>query len=291
MHNIAVDEYDLRENLVGGPLWLESAAFVSTNAISLIPCWNNTQHTYPMTMQLYVWSPALDAPSIDPKCIVVEAYLRLLEVNFTIVYANDPQCSPTGENEITRLWVPSLYYEMTRRVATTQGRYNMGGRSGSYPSSLGETWTWRQPWTDTRAKGWIPCIQCHDTRKTIGLHGIKMGRDMYKYEWNVLIYAIYYHSSSLHGTPTWPTLSRISDRHMPRSSHFLLGIWFLFNWKKMPRHASPNTVWKSRMMIRVYLKMKWKKWRNYNAQDGIMYVIVNQGRNHHSYYSHYRCTD
>ncbi|KAI7877481.1 hypothetical protein K492DRAFT_239168 [Lichtheimia hyalospora FSU 10163] len=48
-------------------------------------------------MQLYVWSPALDAPSIDPKCIVVEAYLRLLEVNFTIVYANDPQCSPTGE--------------------------------------------------------------------------------------------------------------------------------------------------------------------------------------------------
>ncbi|KAI9316400.1 outer mitochondrial membrane transport complex protein-domain-containing protein [Dichotomocladium elegans] len=48
-------------------------------------------------MQLYVWSPALNAPSIDPKCIVVEAYLRLVNADFTIVYANDPQYSPTGE--------------------------------------------------------------------------------------------------------------------------------------------------------------------------------------------------
>ncbi|KAI9489236.1 outer mitochondrial membrane transport complex protein-domain-containing protein [Zychaea mexicana] len=49
------------------------------------------------TMQLYVWSPALNAPSIDPKCIIVQAYLRLLEVDFTVVHANDPQYSPTGE--------------------------------------------------------------------------------------------------------------------------------------------------------------------------------------------------
>ncbi|KAG2220841.1 hypothetical protein INT45_010903 [Circinella minor] len=48
-------------------------------------------------MQLYVWSPALNAPSIDPKCIIIQAYLRLLKVDFTVVHANDPQYSPTGE--------------------------------------------------------------------------------------------------------------------------------------------------------------------------------------------------
>ncbi|KAI8337221.1 hypothetical protein BC941DRAFT_494758 [Chlamydoabsidia padenii] len=48
-------------------------------------------------MQLYVWSPALGAPSIDPKCAVIEAYLRVLELKYTVVYANDPQTSPTGE--------------------------------------------------------------------------------------------------------------------------------------------------------------------------------------------------
>ena len=47
-------------------------------------------------IQLYVWSPALNAPSIDPKCIIIQAYLRLLEVDFTVVHANDPQYSPTG---------------------------------------------------------------------------------------------------------------------------------------------------------------------------------------------------
>ncbi|KAI8147239.1 outer mitochondrial membrane transport complex protein-domain-containing protein [Fennellomyces sp. T-0311] len=50
-----------------------------------------------MPMQLYVWSPALNAPSIDPKCIIVEAYLRLVQVEYTVVNANDPQYSPTGE--------------------------------------------------------------------------------------------------------------------------------------------------------------------------------------------------
>ncbi|KAI8081367.1 uncharacterized protein BX664DRAFT_285339 [Halteromyces radiatus] len=48
-------------------------------------------------MQLYVWSPALGAPSIDPKCIVIESYLRVLELDYTVVHANDPQTSPTGE--------------------------------------------------------------------------------------------------------------------------------------------------------------------------------------------------
>lgn len=47
-------------------------------------------------MQLYVWGPALNAPSIDPKCIVIESYLRLVQQNYTIVKCNDPQQSPTG---------------------------------------------------------------------------------------------------------------------------------------------------------------------------------------------------
>lgn len=153
-------------------LWLKSAVF-GVQLPSLLPCLEQHTHTRtPMTMQLYVWSPALDAPSIDPKCIVVEAYLRLLEVNFTIVYANDPQCSPTGEHEITRLFDPKLIFmKIQRRVTVAQGWHNMGSRSGSYPSSLGEAWTWRQPWVVTRAKGWISCIQRHDRRKTNGLHG------------------------------------------------------------------------------------------------------------------------
>lgn len=48
-------------------------------------------------IQLYVWSPALGAPSIDPKCVVIESYLRVLELKYTVVYANDPQTSPTGK--------------------------------------------------------------------------------------------------------------------------------------------------------------------------------------------------
>lgn len=50
-------------------------------------------------MQLYVWSPALNAPSIDPKCVIAEAYLKLVKAEFTVVYVNDPQCSPTGKGE------------------------------------------------------------------------------------------------------------------------------------------------------------------------------------------------
>lgn len=48
-------------------------------------------------MQLYVWGPALNAPSIDPKCVVIESYLRLVKQKYTIVTCNDPQTSPTGE--------------------------------------------------------------------------------------------------------------------------------------------------------------------------------------------------
>lgn len=153
-------------------LWLESNDFGVQRPCPYFLVWNNIYtHTYPMTMQLYVWSPALDAPSIDPKCIVVEAYLRLLEVNFTIVHANDPQCSPTGEKEITRSLYPKLIVWYTRRVTIAQRRHNMGCRSGSYPSTLGKAWSWRQPGVVTWTKGWISCIQCHDTRETDGLYG------------------------------------------------------------------------------------------------------------------------
>lgn len=48
-------------------------------------------------MQLYVWGPALNAPSIDPKCVVIESYLRLVKQKYTIVTCNDPQTSPTGK--------------------------------------------------------------------------------------------------------------------------------------------------------------------------------------------------
>lgn len=47
-------------------------------------------------MQLYVWGSAFNAPSIDPKCIVIEAYLRLVKQEYTVVTCNDPQTSPTG---------------------------------------------------------------------------------------------------------------------------------------------------------------------------------------------------
>lgn len=53
-------------------------------------------------MQLYVWGPALNAPSIDPKCIVIESYLRLVQQNYTIVKCNDPQQSPTGNITVVR---------------------------------------------------------------------------------------------------------------------------------------------------------------------------------------------
>lgn len=49
------------------------------------------------TMQLYVWGSALNAPSIDPKCIVIESYLRLVKQPYTVVTCNNPQTSPTGK--------------------------------------------------------------------------------------------------------------------------------------------------------------------------------------------------
>lgn len=48
------------------------------------------------SLQLYVWGPALNTPSIDPKCIVVQSYLNLIKQEYTIVKCNDPQLSPTG---------------------------------------------------------------------------------------------------------------------------------------------------------------------------------------------------
>ncbi|KAF7729344.1 hypothetical protein EC973_004600 [Apophysomyces ossiformis] len=65
-----------------------------------------------VAMQLYVWSPALNAPSIDPKCVVVESVLRLLKVDYTIVHANDPQTSPTGELPLLKdgsAWVAGVH--------------------------------------------------------------------------------------------------------------------------------------------------------------------------------------
>jgi sorting and assembly machinery component 37/metaxin len=47
-------------------------------------------------MQLYIWGPALNCSSIDPKCIAAETYLRLIKQKYTIVKCNDPQMSPTG---------------------------------------------------------------------------------------------------------------------------------------------------------------------------------------------------
>jgi sorting and assembly machinery component 37/metaxin len=52
------------------------------------------------TMQLYVWGAALNSPSIDPKCVVVEAYLRLIKQKYTVVTCNNPQTSPTGKEEL-----------------------------------------------------------------------------------------------------------------------------------------------------------------------------------------------
>jgi hypothetical protein len=50
-----------------------------------------------MPLQLYVWGPAFDVPSIDPSCLALEAYLRVTNADFTVVHANDPQLSPTGK--------------------------------------------------------------------------------------------------------------------------------------------------------------------------------------------------
>ncbi|ORY98873.1 Tom37 C-terminal domain-domain-containing protein [Syncephalastrum racemosum] len=58
--------------------------------------------------QLYVWGPAFNVPSIDPRCLVVETYMRFLRVDYTVVHANDPQYSPTGELPLLKdgnVWV------------------------------------------------------------------------------------------------------------------------------------------------------------------------------------------
>ncbi|KAI9487633.1 MAG: hypothetical protein EXX96DRAFT_554047 [Benjaminiella poitrasii] len=62
-------------------------------------------------IQLYVWGPALNAPSIDPKCIVIECYLRLIKQEYTIVRCNNPQQSPTGELPLLKngsIWVAGV---------------------------------------------------------------------------------------------------------------------------------------------------------------------------------------
>ncbi|KAI8380879.1 Tom37 C-terminal domain-containing protein [Radiomyces spectabilis] len=63
------------------------------------------------TVQLYAWGPALGAPSIDPKCVIIEAYLRLLNIEYTVVQTNDPQASPTGELPLIKdgnVWVAGV---------------------------------------------------------------------------------------------------------------------------------------------------------------------------------------
>ncbi|KAI8083336.1 outer mitochondrial membrane transport complex protein-domain-containing protein [Gilbertella persicaria] len=74
-------------------------------------------------VQLYVWGPALNAPSIDPKCIAIEAYLRLIKQKYTIVKCNDPQQSPTGELPLLKdgsIWIAGLDRILTH--LTKQGK-------------------------------------------------------------------------------------------------------------------------------------------------------------------------
>ncbi|KAI8990315.1 Tom37 C-terminal domain-containing protein [Pilobolus umbonatus] len=62
-------------------------------------------------MQLYVWGPILNVASIDPKCVVIESYLRLIKQEYDIVYCNDPQMSPTGELPLLKdkqVWVAGV---------------------------------------------------------------------------------------------------------------------------------------------------------------------------------------
>ncbi|CAO3687010.1 unnamed protein product [Umbelopsis vinacea] len=73
-----------------------------------------------MTLQLYVWGPALDAPSIDPSCVALEAYLRVTNANFTVVYANDPQLSPTGQLPLLKdgpVWVAGAKQQIADSLA------------------------------------------------------------------------------------------------------------------------------------------------------------------------------
>ncbi|CAO3630921.1 unnamed protein product [Cunninghamella blakesleeana] len=62
-------------------------------------------------IQLYVWGPALGAISIDPRCITIEAYLRVLNLEYTVVHANNPQTSPTGELPLLKhgsVWIAGM---------------------------------------------------------------------------------------------------------------------------------------------------------------------------------------
>lgn len=54
-------------------------------------------------MQLYTWGAALNVPSIDPKCVVIESYLRLIKQEYTVVKCNNPQQSPTGKTCVALL--------------------------------------------------------------------------------------------------------------------------------------------------------------------------------------------
>jgi hypothetical protein len=49
------------------------------------------------SMQLYTWGPALNVPSIDPKCLAIESYLKLIKQKYSVVKCNNPQQSPTGK--------------------------------------------------------------------------------------------------------------------------------------------------------------------------------------------------
>ncbi|KAI9276523.1 hypothetical protein BY458DRAFT_505211 [Sporodiniella umbellata] len=62
-------------------------------------------------LQLYVWGSALNAPSIDPKCIIAESYLRLTKLEYSLVNCNDPQTSPTGELPLLKdgpVWIAGI---------------------------------------------------------------------------------------------------------------------------------------------------------------------------------------
>jgi glutathione S-transferase len=50
----------------------------------------------PMSIRLHQYSPRWDLPSFDPFCLSAQTYLRLLEVPFEEVSANNPDVSPTS---------------------------------------------------------------------------------------------------------------------------------------------------------------------------------------------------
>lgn len=68
--------------------------------------------------QLYVWGPAFNVPSIDPRCLVVETYLRFLRIDYTVVHANDPQYSPTGKIHYNTTQYNTIQYNTIARYET-----------------------------------------------------------------------------------------------------------------------------------------------------------------------------